>query len=417
MSSGSLSLHGAEQILRPPAEGLPWLRGDDISGQTLQPGDLVVRDGLIAGVGRDRGAEIVVDARGCTVVPGFVDCHTHLPFAGWREGEYEQKLEGVPYESISRRGGGIAASARALAESSDEAVLAQACQLAAEMLAAGTTTIETKSGYGLSRDGELRALRLARELETLVPQTTLSTGLLAHAVPPGFTSDEWMAEVEAMMPEVLATGGVSALDIFVESIAFENRHLERMGALAAAGGLALRAHVEQFASHRSVPVALAAGARSVDHLSMLSPQDIPVLATAACAAVLLPVAEFMGAEHRAPGRALLDAGALVVLATDANPGTAPAVSIPLVIGLGARLYKMNVRETLAAVTLNAAWTLGLERSRGSIEPGKQADLLLLDGPVGRIAYRLGRNPVLAAFIAGEPVYVRDAAAAARITRR
>ncbi|MGB9185210.1 MAG: hypothetical protein WCB67_14205, partial [Solirubrobacteraceae bacterium] len=253
MSPGSLSLHGAEQILRPAADGLPWLRGGDVAAQTLEAGDLVVRDGLIAGLSRDRGAEIVVDARDCAVIPGFVDCHTHLPFAGWREGEYEQKLEGVPYEAISRRGGGIAASARALAESADEAVLAQACELAAEMLAAGTTTFETKSGYGLSRLGELRALRLARELETLVPQTTLSTGLLAHAVPPGFTADEWMAEVEAMMPEVLATGGVSALDIFVESIAFEKRHLERMGALAAAGGLALRAHVEQFASHRSVP--------------------------------------------------------------------------------------------------------------------------------------------------------------------
>ncbi|MGI9185183.1 MAG: imidazolonepropionase [Solirubrobacteraceae bacterium] len=417
MSGRSLFLHGAEQILRPPADALAWLRGNDLAAQTLSPGDLVVRDGSITGLGTDPGAETVVDARGCAIVPGFVDCHTHLPFAGWRAGEYEHKLAGVGYESISRSGGGIAASARALAESPDEAVLAQAGELAAEMLAAGTTTFETKSGYGLSRAGELRALRLARELETRVPQTTLSTGLLAHAIPPGFSADQWMAEVQAMMPEVLASGGVSALDIFVESIAFENRHLETMGALAAAGGLALRAHVEQFASHRSVPVALDAGARSVDHLSMLVPSDVPALATAACAAVLLPVAEFMGAEHRAPGRALLDAGALVVLATDANPGTAPVVSMPLVIGLGARLYQMSVRETLAAVTLNAAWTLGLERSLGSIEPGKQADLLLLDGPVERIAYRLGRNPVLATFIAGEPVYVRDAAAAARITRR
>lgn len=417
MSARSLSLHGAEQILRPPSDGLPWLRGHDISAQTLEPGDLVVRDGLIAGLGGDRGSDIVVDARGCAIVPGFVDCHTHLPFAGWREGEYEQKLAGVGYESISRSGGGIAASARALAESSDEAVLAQAEELAAEMLAAGTTSFETKSGYGLSRAGELRALRLARELGSRVAQTTLSTGLLAHAVPAGFTADEWMAEVEAMIPEVLASGSVSALDIFVESIAFSNRQLERMGALAAAGGLALRTHVEQFASHRSVPVALDAGARSVDHLSMLAPEDVPALGAAACAAVLLPVAELMGAEHRAPGRALLDAGALMVLATDANPGTAPVVSMPLVIGLGARLYTMSVRETLAAVTLNAAWTLGFERTRGSIEPGKQADLLLLDGPVEAIAYRLGRNPVLAAFIAGEPVFVRDAAAAARITRR
>jgi imidazolonepropionase len=413
----SLSVHGAAQVLRPPSEGLPWLRGSATQAQTLEPGGLTAADGVISSLAADPRAEVTVDASGCAVVPGFVDCHTHLPFAGWREGEYERKLRGVPYEEIARAGGGIAASAQALASSSDAALLSQAQALAGEMLAAGTTAFEGKSGYGLSREGELRALRLARELETLVPQTTVSTALLAHAVPPGFTPDTWMAEVEAMMPEVLASGGVSALDIFVESIAFANSHLEQMGALAAAGGLALRAHVEQFASHRSVPVALAAGARSVDHLSSLAVDDVPALAAAACAAVLLPAAEFLGAEHRAPGRALLDASALVVLATDANPGTAPVVSMPLVIGLGARLYGMSVRETLAAVTLNAAWTLGLERTLGSIEPGKQADLLLLDGPVERIAYRLGHNPVLAAFIAGEPVYVRDAAAAARITRR
>ena len=409
-------MQGAAQVLRLPADGLPWLRGSAIEAQTLDPGGLTAIDGTITALDAGSGASVVVDARGCAVIPGFVDCHTHLPFAGWREGEYEQKLRGVGYEEISRGGGGIAASARALASSSDETVLEQAAAVATEMLAAGTTCFEGKSGYGLSRDGELRALRLARELARIVPQTTVSTALLAHAVPPGFTADGWMAEVEAMMPEVLDGAGVSALDIFVESIAFGNEHLERMGALAAAGGLALRAHVEQFASHRSVPVALAAGARSVDHLSRLDVSDVPALAAAPCAAVLLPVAEFMGAEHRAPGRALLDAGALVVLATDANPGTAPAVSMPLVIGLGARLYGMSVRETLAATTLNAAWVLGLEHTLGSLEVGKRADLLLLDGPVERIAYRLGRNPVLAAFIAGEPVYVRDGAAAARITR-
>lgn len=417
MSGGSLSFTGAEQILRPPHDGMPFIRGGVAEQQTLDPGGLAVRDGMIAALEPDPRAELVVDARGCAVIPGFVDCHTHLPFAGWREDEYEQKLRGVPYEEISRAGGGIAASARALRESSDAEVLAQARMLAAEMLAAGTTTFECKSGYGLSRDGELRALALARELEAQLAQTTVSTALLAHSVPKGYTADSWMDEVQAMMPEVLETGGVVALDIFVESIAFSNRHLEVIGALATAGGLALRCHVEQFASHRSVPVALAAGARSVDHLSMLHPDDIAPLAAAECAAVLLPTAEFLGAEHRAPGRRLLDAGAIVVLATDANPGTAPVVSMPLVLGLGARLYGMNVRETLAAATLNAAWTLGLERTLGSIELGKRADLLLLDGPVQRIAYRLGHNPVHAAFIGGEPVYVRDDAARARISRR
>ena len=208
-----------------------------------------------------------------------------------------------------------------------------------------------------------------------------------------------------------------ALDIFVESIAFSNDDLQRMGALAASAGVGLRCHVEQFASHRSVPVALAAGARSVDHLSMFDHDDLPALAEAECAAVLLPAAEFLGAEHRAPGRELLDAGALVVLATDLNPGTAPVASMPLVIGLGSRLYDMSVREALAASTLNAAWTLGLQTDLGSIEVGKRADLLVLDGPVEQIAYRLGRNPVAIALLAGDLVYVRDAEAALRISGR
>jgi imidazolonepropionase len=166
-----------------------------------------------------------------------------------------------------------------------------------------------------------------------------------------------------------------------------------------------------------VPVALHAGARSVDHLSMIDPDDIPALAGARCAAVLLPAAEFLGAEHRAPGRELLDAGAIVVLATDANPGTAPVVSMPMVMGLGARLYGLQAREVLGASTLNAAWTLGLSHDRGSIEVGKRADLVLLDGPAEMISYRLGHNPVAIAFVAGEPVYVRDQAAAARLARR
>jgi imidazolonepropionase len=417
LSAGTVSFTGAAQILRPPRDGLDQLRGGDIAGQTLAPGGLTATGGVIAALEPGLGADLNVDASGCAIVPGFVDCHTHLPFAGWRAGEYEQKVGGVRYEEIARAGGGIASSARALRESSDEQVLAQARGLASEMLAAGTTTFECKSGYGLSREQELRALRLAQQLQAEVAQTTTSTALLAHSVPSGYTADGWMDEVELMLPEVLAPGGVSALDIFVESVAFSNAHLERMGALAARAGLALRSHVEQFGGYRSVPVALAAGARSVDHLATLAPQDVQPLAQADCAAVLLPAAEFLGAEHRAPGRELLDAGAIVVLATDANPGTAPVVSIPLVIGLAVRLYGMSTREALAATTLNAAWTLGLARELGSIEVGKRADLVLLDAPAEHVAYRLGHNPVEIVLIAGDPVYVRDERAAARISRK
>jgi imidazolonepropionase len=219
-----------------------------------------------------------------------------------------------------------------------------------------------------------------------------------------------MDEVEAMLPDVVAGGHVSALDIFVESIAFGNEQLRRMGALARASELDLRCHVEQLSTQRSVTVALEAGARSLDHLSRLHPDDVEPLAAAECAAVLLPAAEFLGDEHRAPARALLDAGALVVLSTDCNPGTSPVHSLPVVVGLAVRLYGMSVREALAAVTLNAAWTLRLAGDRGSLETGKRADLVLLDCPVEHVAYRFGRNPVAATFIAGEPAYVRPDAA-------
>ncbi len=414
-SPPTVSIEGAAQVLRPPADGMAHLRGAELSGQTLQAGSLAARDGVITALDADPLAQLTVDARGCAVLPGFVDCHTHLPFAGWRPGEYEQKVRGVPYQEIARGGGGIRASARALAESSDDAVLAQSVGLAAEMLASGTTTFECKSGYGLSREAEMRALVLARELEIQVPQTTVSTALLAHAVPDGYTADSWMEVVQAMMPEVLSAGSVTALDIFVESIAFSNEHLATMGELAAAAGLALRAHVEQFGGLRSVPTALDAGARSVDHLSTLHADDIKPLAAAQCAAVLLPAAEFLGAEHRAPARALVDAGAVVVLATDFNPGTAPVTSMPVVLGLAARLYGLSVLESLGAATLNGAWVLGLEHDRGSIEAGKRADLLVLDGPAEMLPYRFGHNPVAVAFVGGEPVYVRDEDAAERLS--
>ena len=199
----------------------------------------------------------------------------------------------------------------------------------------------------------------------------------------------------------LATdAAVDALDIYVESVAFRNEDLERLGEIARREGVPLRAHVEQFNANRSVPVALAAGARSVDHLACLHPDDLAPLAAAECAAVLLPGAEFLGAEETAPGRALADAGAICVLATDCNPGTSPVVSLPVVIGLAVRRYGWSAREALAACTLNAAWVLGLSDRIGSIEVGKQADLVVLDTPVEHVPYRFGHNPVRAVIAAG-----------------
>ena len=402
------SFDNAAQVLTLPEPDLTYLRTNRAGEISLEPGGITVEHGRISALEPTSDANIHIDATGCALLPGLVDCHTHLPFAGWRAGEYEQKVTGVPYEEIARAGGGIRSSARALRETPDDVVLAQAQQIAGEMVRSGTTTFECKSGYGLSTAGELRALQLATELQGIVSQVTTRTGLLAHAVPDGYTTTTWMDEVEKMLPEALEH--VSALDIFVESIAFGLYDLDRMGELASANGVLLRAHVEQFTTMRSVPVALRHNARSLDHLSTIHRDDIAPLGASDTAAVLLPGAEFMGAEQTAPARDLISAGAIVVLATDGNPGTSPIFSLPLIVGLGVRRYGLSTREALLAVTLNAAYVLDLNRDLGSIELDKRADLVLLDCPAEHIAYRLGRNPVAATFVGGEPAYVRPDAA-------
>jgi imidazolonepropionase len=393
----SVSLRGALAVLTPPEDGLPYLRHDRAASMAAGPGSVAVRAGRIAALDDDPAADVVIDASGGAIVPGLVDCHTHLPFAGWRAREYEQKVTGVPYETIAREGGGIAASASALRGASDAEVLAQARAIRDEMAQHGTTTLEAKTGYGLDVDAELRSVRLARELGADVV-----TGLFAHAVPRGMDAADWMEEVDRLA----ARSDVDALDIYVESVAFGNDHLERLGAIAARERVPLRAHVEQFNTNRSVPVALAAGARSVDHLACLDPEDLAPLAAAECAAVLLPGAEVLGDERVAPGRALADAGAICVIATDCNPGTSPVLSLPLVIGLAVRRYGWTAREALLACTLNAAWVLGLSGRTGSIEVGKRADLLVLDGPIDHVPYRFGRNPVAAVIRRGELAWVR-----------
>jgi imidazolonepropionase len=369
-------------VLRHPGE--PYLRHDRANELTLEPGDVTI----------DAAADARIDGSGCAVLPGFVDCHTHLPFAGWRAEEYERKVTGVPYEEIARAGGGIASSARSLAEASDDQVLAQGERLAREMLEHGTTVFEGKTGYGLSREGEARSARLGRELAARVVQPMTRTGLFAHAVPPGFTAATWMDEAEALAREC----DVDALDIFVESVAFGLDDLARMGRIAAATGRPLRAHVEQLSTMRSVPVALDHGARSLDHLSRIHPDDIEPLAASECAAVLLPGAELMNAEPAAPARELAAAGAICVLATDFNPGTSPILSMPLIIGLAVRRYGWSVREALLASTLNAAWVLGRR-----LDP---RDAVLLDGPAEHVPYRFGHNPVAVVIAGGEVVRVR-----------
>jgi len=396
-----IAVRGAAQVLRPPEDGLRYLRHDRAGELTLDPGDVVVDAGRIAGFAAG-AADVEVDASGCAVLPGFVDCHTHLPFAGWRAEEYERKVTGVPYEEIARAGGGIASSARSLAAASDAEVLAQAEALGRELLQHGTTAFEGKTGYGFSPEGEARAARLGRELAARVVQPMRVTGLFAHAVPAGYDADSWMDEADALARSC----DVDALDIFVESVAFGVEQLARMGMIAREVELPLRAHVEQLSTLRSIGTALRWGARSVDHLSVIHPDDVLPLAASETAAVLLPGAELMNAEALPPARALADAGAIGVLATDLNPGTSPIASLPVIIGLAVRHYGWSVREALLATTLNAAYVLGWSDELGSLEAGKRADVLVLDGPAEHVPYRFGHNPVAVVIAGGELAWVR-----------
>jgi imidazolonepropionase len=340
-----------------------------------------------------------------TIVPGFVDCHVHLPFIGWRADEFEARLAGVSYRDLHGKEGGIFRSARMLTEATDEEVLAFSEALAVEMAEHGTTAMELKSGYGLSVEGELRQLRLARRLAEAVPQTCTVTLLACHAVPDGSAREEWVAVAcDELIPAAAAEGLADAVDIYVEDIAFSLDDLERVGAAASAAGLPLRVHADQLGPSGAAEAAAALGARSADHLNHLSDAGVAALGEGRTVAVLLPSSTFTLRAAPAPVAALRDAGAALAIATDLNPGTSPVCSMPETIAMACSLYGMTPLESLTAATANPAWVLGIDDRAGTLEPGKRADLLLLDGPsFAHVPYRPGHDPVVATVIGGQPL--------------
>jgi imidazolonepropionase len=376
--------------------------------EVLEGAAVVCEGGLILSLGDAREGEVVIDASGCTVVPGFVDAHTHLPFFGWRSDEDAARLTGVRYESLHRREGGIYRSARLLAEASDGEVLAFSEALARSMLRHGTTTFETKSGYGLSVGAELRQLRLARRLAERVPQQLASTCLAAHAVPRERTAGEWIGEAAArLLPTVAQEGLASACDIYVESIAFALEHAARLAECARPLGLRMRIHADQLEDSQAASFAARWGFATADHLNHTSSAAVTDLAGSDTTAVLLPGATFtLRQGHRPPARALLEEGAVVALGSDLNPGTSPLHSLPFVMALACRLYGLRPLEALAAATVNAAWALGLDDGTGRIAPGGRADLVVLHAPsFEEVVYRPDHDHVGAVVCGGEVVHV------------
>jgi len=403
----SIVVRDASTII--PFAGSGPLRAAEMSStEIVDHSSLLIADGRVAGVGAPEAADIEFDATGCTIIPGFVDPHTHLPFVGWRGDEDAARLAGRHYRDLHREDGGIYRSARLLGDAQDEEVLAFSASLAAGMLAAGTTTFETKSGYGLSIASELRQLRLAARLKVLVPQTVVSTCLAAHAVPKGKSEGEWIGEVaQELLPVVAAEGLASACDIYVESIAFALDHAARLSETARSVGLRMRMHADQLEDSQAGAFAARWGFATADHLNHTSLEAVGDLAASETVAVLLPGATFTLRQNKKPlARNLIESGAIVALGTDLNPGTSPIHSMPFVIALACRTYGLRPIEALAASTVNAAYAVGVGDGIGRLAPGGRGDAAILDmESFDEIAYRPDRNPVLAVLCGGELVHV------------
>ena len=380
----------------------------------IRDGALLIRDGRIAAVGPRWSLERLPAARrarrldlgGKIVLPGFVDSHTHLLFAASRVEEYEQRIAGASYEEIAQRGGGILSSVRRLRRATPGELLQRARRWLQEFAAHGTTTLEAKSGYGLDSASELKTLRLYRQLRREQPLELVPTFLGAHVVPPEFRGRadayiEYLAR--KLLPRVAAEGLAEYCDVFCDRGAFTVAQARRLLSAGRAVGLAPRIHAEQLARTGAALLAVELNAASADHLEKVSAADLRALARSSVCCTLLPGCCFhLGLRKYAPARRLIEAGAIVALATDFNPGTSPTVSMPMVLALACSQMRMTPAEAIVAATLNGAYALRRAERIGSLEVGKFADLAVFDlDDYREIPYYFGVNRCVATFKHGE----------------
>ncbi len=362
-----------------------------------------VRDGVFSAIGGDVEAARTVDLEGRVVLPGLIDCHTHLVYAGDRADEHALRLAGASYEEISRSGGGIAATVDAVRRASEEELVDAALPRALALVGEGVTTLEIKSGYGLDTDNELKMLRAIRALGERLPIRVSATFLGAHAVPPGSNREGYLRQVlEEMLPAVAAQGLADAVDIFVESIAFEPRDLQRLADAAADHGLALRVHAEQLSAMGASGLGARLGALSCDHLEYASADDVAAMAANGTVAVLLPGAFYFLREDRLPPvDALRDAGVDMAIASDMNPGSSPVASLLVAMHMACTLFGLTVEEALLGVTRNAAKAMGTAATAGVIGVGRPADFTIWDLPSpGHLVYQLGGLAPEAVYVGG-----------------
>jgi len=377
------------------AAGARPRRGKEMGVLAIIPdGDVLVEGDRIAAVGPKVEAPPgtdVIDANGRVLMPGFVDCHTHACWAGDRLDEWEQKLKGVPYLEILKGGGGIHSTVRAVRETTKKQLAAGLRERLNQMLRDGTTTVEVKSGYGLTTEAELKMLRAIVRAGQDWPGTVVPTALLGHAFE-GDLDDYARMVVKEMLPGVSREFPDIAVDAFVEEGAWTREACVRLFEKASKRH-PLRVHADQFNSLGMIPEALRLHARSVDHLEASTMADLIALAGSQTCAVVLPCTGFQTDGRYARAGFLVDQGGAVALATNYNPGTAPTHSMPFAIALAARFCGLTPAGAITACTVNAASVLGL-KDRGTIEPGQRADLILLCHTDERmLAYEFGSNPV------------------------
>jgi len=389
------------QLASPAGPEAP-LRGSALGQvEVIEDAFVLCAEGRIESVGRMRDLRPVdgdveeIDARGRCALPGLVDCHTHACFAGDRVEEFSLRAAGATYEELHAAGGGILSTVRATRAAGADTLRAAVERHRSWMRRHGTTTFEAKSGYGLDRDTELAQLRAVAAVGGI------PTWLGAHAVPPEFGSAD--AYLDFALAEVLPEAATiaEAADVFLERGAFDAPQARRYLEACAAAGLALRLHGDQFTEAGAVPLAVALGARSVDHLEAIGSEGIAALAASGVVGVLLPASAIFLDRPMPPARDLIDAGAAVALATDFNPGSAFCESLPLVCSLACTQLRVSPAEALSASTVNAAHVLGRADRKGRLAPGYDADVVLLDAEDWRyVAYHLGGDVVSGVVIGG-----------------
>ena len=374
---------------------------DATSRQVLR-GALLTRGPRIEWVGEEAALppaapEEVHDLGGAWVTPGLIDCHTHLVFAGTRAGEYAERLRGASYEQIARAGGGILSTVRAVRAASEEQLFDESAPRLASLIAEGVTTLEIKSGYGLTLADEAKMLRVARALGRAFPVTVRTTLLAAHTVPPeyrGRAQDYIELIAREWLPALLAEGLIDALDVFCENIAFTVPQAEVLFAAARALGVPVKMHAEQLSTLGGTLMAVRCGALSCDHLEYAGEAEAAALAAGGTVAVLLPVAFYCLAANRPPPVALLrEAGAAMDVASDSNPGSAPGASLLTAMSMATRLFGLTAEEALLGVTRHAARALGLQGGHGTLTAGAAADFVIWNvRSPEELGYWIGFNP-------------------------